>query len=73
LAERLVDAGVLALDDRGRIYTAENIRQLRSVRDFMVHLAENNLAPERTASYGKKDLKAFADSLDRELTTLSRL
>ncbi|GAB6391433.1 MAG: DUF188 domain-containing protein [Treponematales bacterium] len=70
LAERLVDAGVLVLDDRGRVYTRENIRERRSLRDFMVSLAENNLAPERAASYGAKELKTFADSLDRELTRL---
>jgi uncharacterized protein YaiI (UPF0178 family) len=68
LAERLVNSGVLVLDDRGRIFTPENIRELRSLRDFMVGLAQNNLTPERAAGYGKKELKAFADSFNKELT-----
>jgi len=68
LAERLVDAGVLVIDDRGRVYTRENIRERRSLRDFMVGLADNNLGPDRTASYGPRELHAFASSLDRELT-----
>jgi uncharacterized protein YaiI (UPF0178 family) len=72
LAERLVGAGILVLDDRGRIYTAENIRERRSLRDFMVGLAENGLGAERARSYGKKELKSFADSFDRELARLLR-
>ncbi|MDR0474389.1 MAG: DUF188 domain-containing protein [Treponema sp.] len=72
LAENLVNTGVLVMDDRGRVFTPENIRQLRSLRDFMVGLAENNLSPERNPSYGKKELKNFADSLDREMTLLLR-
>ena len=71
LAERLVETGVTVLDDRGRVFTKENIRQLRSLRDFVVGLAENGLETERTASYGKKELNALANSLDRELTRLN--
>jgi uncharacterized protein YaiI (UPF0178 family) len=67
LAERLVEKEVMVLDDRGRSYSKENIRERRSLRDFMVGLAENGLGIERTANYGRKELKAFADSLDREL------
>jgi uncharacterized protein YaiI (UPF0178 family) len=67
LAERLVEKEVMVLDDRGRSYSKENIRERRSLRDFMIGLAENGLGIERTANYGRKELKAFADSLDREL------
>jgi len=70
LAERLVQAGVTVLDDRGRAFTKENIRERRSLRDFVVGLAENGMETERTASYGKKELNAMANSLDRELTRL---
>jgi uncharacterized protein YaiI (UPF0178 family) len=72
LAERLVNAHIQVLDDRGRIYTAENIREQRSLRDFMVDLARSGLGMERSSSYGKKELKAFADSFDRELTRLRK-
>ena len=70
LAEKLVEAGIRVIDDRGRVFTKENIKQLRSVRDFVVGLAESGLGIERTASYGKKELNAFANSLDRELSKL---
>ena len=72
LAERLVDAGVTVLDDRGRVFTKENIKERRSLRDFVVGLAENGLDTERTASYGRKELQTFANSLDRELTRLMK-
>ncbi|AEF81137.1 DUF188 domain-containing protein [Leadbettera azotonutricia] len=72
LAERLVEKGISVLDDRGRIYTAENIRELRSLRDFMVDLARSGLGMERSPAYGKRELKAFADSFDKELTRLNK-
>ena len=68
LAEQLVEAGIAVLDDRGRVFTRENIRQLRSVRDFVVGLADNGLGIERIPSYGRDELNALANSLDREIT-----
>jgi uncharacterized protein YaiI (UPF0178 family) len=73
LAEKLVEAGISVLDDRGRVFTKENIRQLRSLRDFSVGLAENGLGIERIASYGRNELNALANSLDRELTRLLKI
>jgi uncharacterized protein YaiI (UPF0178 family) len=72
LARRLVEASILVLDDRGQVYTVENIRERLSLRDFMVGLAENGLRTDRTANYGRRELKAMADSLDRTLTRLAR-
>lgn len=72
LAERLVQTGVTVLDDRGRVFTAENIHELRSIRDFVVGLAETGQEKERIASYGKKELNHLANSLDRELTRLMK-
>jgi uncharacterized protein YaiI (UPF0178 family) len=67
LAKRLLEKGTTVIDDRGRVFTMDNINELLSLRDFVVGLADNGLGPERTASYGKKELKKFADSLDRQL------
>ncbi|MDR0525634.1 MAG: DUF188 domain-containing protein [Spirochaetaceae bacterium] len=72
LAGRLVGAEILVLDDRGQVYTKETIRERLSLRDFMVELGESGLRWERVASYGKRELKAFADSFDRILTRLIR-
>lgn len=71
LAERLVEKGIRVLDDRGRVYTGENIRERLSLRNFTVNLAEAGLGPERIPGYGRKELKSMADSLDRLLAKLS--
>jgi len=68
LAKRLVEKNVNIIDDRGRTFTANNINELLSLRNFAVGLADNGLEIERIANYGKKELKTFADSLDRLLT-----
>ncbi|MDR2482255.1 MAG: DUF188 domain-containing protein [Treponema sp.] len=72
LAARLVAAGVAVLDDRGRIYTADNTGERLSLRNFTVSLAENGLEFTRIKSYGKREVKAFAGSLDRLLVQLMR-
>jgi len=68
LAKRLVENGIEVLDDRGRVFTVNNINEHLSLRNFMVGLADSGLGMERIANYSKKDLKSFADSLDRILT-----
>ena len=68
LAKRLLERNAVVIDDRGRLFTPNNINELLSLRDFTVGLAENGLGTERTASYGKKEQKTFADSLDKQLT-----
>jgi hypothetical protein len=70
LAKRLVEKEVFVIDDRGRIFTANNINELLSMRNFMVGLADNGLEFERIANYSKKDIKTFADSLDKLLTKM---
>jgi len=73
LAKRLVEKSVSVIDDRGRVFTADNINELLSIRNFKVSLADNGLEIERTANYGKKELKSLADALDRTLTVMLRL
>jgi uncharacterized protein YaiI (UPF0178 family) len=73
LAKRLVEKGVFVLDDRGRVFTKNNINELLSLRNFTVGLADNGLEFERISNYSKKDLKTFADSLDRLLTKILKV
>jgi uncharacterized protein YaiI (UPF0178 family) len=70
LANRLTEKGVAVIDDRGRIFTPDNIRAHLSIRDFQVGLATNGMNIIRTANYGKKELKLFSDSFDKLLTKL---
>lgn len=72
LAKRLIDKNVSVIDDRGRVFTLDNINEMLSLRNFTVGLAESGLGIERTANYGKKEIKQFADSLDRILTKMNR-
>jgi uncharacterized protein YaiI (UPF0178 family) len=72
LASRLVETAIPVIDDRGQVYTRENIREKLSLRDFKVGLADSGLGMARTASYGKRELKNFADALDRLLVRLIR-
>lgn len=67
LAERLLKKGVTVLNDRGILYSTDSIRERLSLRNFNLHLYESGCAGERTDSFGKKELNAFANSLDREL------
>ena len=71
LAKRLVEKEAAALDDRGRVFDKNNINEMLSLRNFKVGLADNGLDIDRIANYGKKELKLFADSLDRLITKLS--
>ena len=71
LAKRLLEKGAAVINDRGRVFTRNNINELLSLRDFTVGLAENGMDFERTPGYGKKELKLFADSLDRQLAKLT--
>lgn len=69
LAERLVTKGLRVLNDRGDVWTTENVAERRSARDRAAELRALGLAPESSKgrSWGPKEFKAFADALDREL------
>jgi uncharacterized protein len=69
LAERLAEKGLRVLNDRGEVFTADNARERRSLRDNAAELRALGIAPEspRRSNYGPRELKAFADALDREL------
>jgi uncharacterized protein YaiI (UPF0178 family) len=72
LAGRLIESGVFVLDDRGRIFTRDNINSCLSVRDFQIRLTMSGEQITRTANYNKKSLKMFADSFDKLLTKLNQ-
>ena len=70
LAEQLVKSGVTAIDDRGYVFTQDNIGERISLRNLMYDLREEGIHHERTKPADKRDLKAFADAFDREITKL---
>ena len=68
LAERLVEKKVAVVNDRGNQYTAENIRERVSLRNYMLELAQNGLKIDEAPSYGKKELYLFANAFDALIT-----
>jgi uncharacterized protein YaiI (UPF0178 family) len=67
LARRLIEQAVTVLDDRGRVFTKENIGEYFSLRCFQLDIIEHGVELVRHANYNKKSLKSFADSFDKVL------
>lgn len=68
LAAMLVPRGVVVLDPRGEEYSAENIGERLSVRNFMDGLRTTGVETGGHAAYGAREKQAFANALDRALT-----
>ena len=70
LAACLVAKGIGVLNDRGTVYNRENVAQRLSMRT--AHL--DAPYPSRpTSSFGRREIQAFADTLDRELVKRLRI
>jgi hypothetical protein len=69
LAEALVDKGITVLNDRGTVFTIENARERRSLRDLALEFRGLGIEAEspRATTWGKVELKGFSDAFDREL------
>jgi uncharacterized protein len=72
LAAALVAKGVAVLDHRGGEFTAENIGERLSVRDFMADLRSGGVETGGPRTYSARDKQAFASGLDRVLTRALR-
>jgi uncharacterized protein len=72
LAARLVERDVTTLDPRGDRYTAENIGERLSIRDFMDGLRATGVETGGPSAYGTKEKQAFAAAFDRVLTKAMR-
>lgn len=67
LAARLVEKRILVLNDRGTLFTPENINEFLSLRNFNYELSLAGLKPQSTATYTMKDFNLFSNCFDREL------
>ncbi len=72
LAARLVEKGVSVIDPRGTEYTAENVGERLSIRDFMDGLRSAGVETGGPSAYGPKEKREFASALDRVLARLAR-
>ncbi len=67
LAARAVEKGGTALNPRGELYTAENIRERLAIRDLMANLRDTGSISGGPPPLGNVERQAFANALDRYL------
>lgn len=72
LAARLVDKGLVAIDPRGHLYSADSIGERLSVRDFMAGLRESGTVTGGPAPFDGKAKQRFASMFDSQLTRAVR-
>jgi uncharacterized protein YaiI (UPF0178 family) len=68
LAAAVVEKGGTALNPRGEIYSENNIKERLSVRNFADGLRSSGVITGGPAKFGKREIQAFANSLDQFLT-----
>ncbi|HET7395359.1 MAG TPA: YaiI/YqxD family protein [Gammaproteobacteria bacterium] len=67
LAAQVVEKGAYALNPRGELYTADNVKARLSLRDFMANLRDSGVPTGGPAPLSLSDRQAFANHLDRLL------
>ena len=72
LADNLVEKNITVLNDRGSIWTKENIKERKSERDFSLQLSMLGLGGDKSNSYSKKEFARFANCFDKEIHRLIR-
>ncbi len=72
LAAEVIDKGALALNPRGELYTANNVRARLNMRDFMETMRSSGVVHDGPPALSNADRKAFADQLDRWLARQPR-
>ena len=68
LAAQVVASGGIALNPRGELYTADNVREHLARRDLMDELRGLGLASGGPPPFDAADTRAFASKLDTVLT-----
>ncbi len=67
LAALVLDKGGVALNPRGELYTADNMSERLSMRNFMDELRGSGVQTGGPAAFHARDRQAFANQLDRWL------
>lgn len=70
LAAQAIDKGAIVLNPRGELYSAENIRESLSMRNFMEDLRSSGVQTGGPAALSNADKQAFAQQLDRLLARI---
>jgi uncharacterized protein YaiI (UPF0178 family) len=67
LAAAVIEKGGQALDPRGDFFSAENIRERLSIRNFLDELRSSGVETGGPLTFGAGDKQRFANQLDRFL------
>lgn len=67
LADRVVRKGACALNPRGELYTAANIKDRLATRDLMEVLRNSGVDTGGPSAFSMRDRQSFAGQLDRFL------
>jgi len=73
LAAEVIDKGGSALNPRGELYSADNIRALLNMRDFMDTLRASGIDTGGPSALTQSERKSFANHLDKLLTKFDRM
>ncbi len=67
-AASVIEKGGVALDPRGTLYTAENVRERLSVRNFLDELRGSGVDTGGPSTLSQRERQLFANQLDRWLS-----
>lgn len=68
LADRIINKNAHAIDHRGELYSADNIKQYLAMRNLMESIRESGEMTGGPKAFGQKDAHAFANQLNAFLT-----
>lgn len=70
LADKLVDKNITVINDRGTLWTKENIKERKSESAFSFELSLMGLGGNKANSYDKNEFSKFANCFDKEIHRL---
>ena len=68
LADRIISKDAHAIDHRGELYSAENIKQYLAMRNLMESIRDSGEMTGGPKAFGTKDAHAFANQFNSFLT-----
>ena len=68
LADRIISKNATAINHRGEIYTAANIKNRLAMRDLMQEMRDIGIATGGPPPFSSKDAHGFANQLNKLLT-----
>jgi uncharacterized protein YaiI (UPF0178 family) len=72
LAAEVIEKGAHALNPRGELYSADSIRAILNMRDFMDTLRASGVNTGGPPAISQSDRQSFANHLDKFLTKYSK-